>query len=256
MSAFWEWFIWQGTWVIVLSIGAIPILTGIAVFALALSRPVAGWVRPAEIAPPYIGAVTLLFALFASLMMGDIWHRESHMGHLVQEEASRLRTVVDLSELCGPPCEGVRDAAQDYARTLAAGEWRREWVKLSPDADTALSRVLAALAGLDRSATAEASTQGSFMTIYSELRRLRSERYGILYFDMAPHRWAMIIVLGVLTQLVLASLHVGRRNALVVVLTLFTLAFVATLAYMAALVWPGADQSVISPEDMRRLLAP
>jgi len=256
MSTFWEWFIWQGTWVIVLSIGAIPILTGIAVYCLALSGPVTRLVRPAELAPPYIGAVTLLFALFASLMMGDIWHRESHIGHLVQEEASRLRSIVDLSELCGPPCAGVRDATQNYARTLAAGEWRREWVKLSPDADTALSQVLVALGAMGRSPAVEASTQASFMTTYSVLRRLRSERYGILYFDMAPHRWAMIIVLGVLTQLVLASLHVGRRNALVIVLTLFTLAFVATLAYMAALVWPAADQSVISPEDMRRLLAP
>lgn len=251
MTAFWQWLVPQQVWVILLVVGAIPIITGLAVYLLALSPPVVRWIKPQEIAPPYLGAVTLLFALFASLMMGDIWHRETRVGEIVQEEAQGLRSALDTAAVCGAPCNDTREAVYGYARLLSNQEWSRNWHHLSPLADAGLDRILSSLTTIDAGNGARAS----LLALHQQLRHLRSERYGIMNFDMAPHRWNMLIALGVLTQLVLASVHVGRRTALIVVLGLFTAAFVLTIVYMAELAWPAADQTVISPEDLQRILS-
>jgi hypothetical protein len=250
MTAFWQWLVPQPVWVILVVVGAIPIATGLVVFALAVSPPVVRRIKPQEIAPPYLGAVTLLFALFASLMMGDIWHRETRVGEIVQAEAQSLRAALDIAAVCGAPCDDARAATYGYARLLANQEWTRSWVHLSPLADAGLDHLLSSLKAIDT----DNAARTSLLAQHQQLRRLRSERYGIMNFDMAPHRWNMIIMLGVLTQLVLASVHVGRRTALIVVLGLFTAAFVVTLVYMAELAWPAADATVISPEDLHHIL--
>ncbi|MDF2809149.1 MAG: hypothetical protein K0S56_180 [Microvirga sp.] len=250
MTAFWQWLVPQPVWVILVVVGAIPIVTGGLIYALAMSSPIVRWVKPQEIAPPYIGAVTLLFALFASLMMADIWHRETRIGDIVQQEAQDLRAALDVAAVCGTPCDDVREASFGYARLLANQEWSRQWVRLSPLAGAGLDRLLASLSSLDATNTAKSG----LLALHQDLRRLRSERYAIMNFDMAPHRWNVLIALGVLTQLVLASIHVGRRVALGVVLGLFTAAFVVSIVYMAELAWPPADATMISSEDLQRIL--
>lgn len=250
MTSFWHWLVQQYVWVILLVVGAIPIVTGLLVYAVAMSRPVVRWIKPSEIAPPYLGSVTLLFALFASLMMGDIWNRETRVGEVVQAEALNLRKTLDIAQVCGAPCDGARDAALGYARLLAEHEWSRRWVHQSPLADAGLNQLLDAISAINPANAARAK----LFDVHQELRRLRSARYGIMNSDMAPHRWNMLILLGILTQLVLASVHVGRPVALAMVLGLFTAAFVVALVYMTELGWPAADASVISPEDLQRIL--
>lgn len=253
MSA-WHWFVSQDEWFIVAGLAILPILSAVVIFWVARSACVKALITPSEISVSYIGAITLLFSLFSAFMLGDIWHRETAVSDLVYKEAQALLDVADLSVICGAPCAPIAAAGRRYANLLIELEWNEEWSEPAAQSQSQLDAMVPLLAELEIQGLSPAIRSG-LLAAYRELRQVRSERYALVNYDMAPHRWAMIMILGILTQIALASLNVGRPASLIVVLGVFTVAFVAILAYTAYLAWPTVEETVLPPSVLKQITA-
>lgn len=250
MTQLWHWLLDQEIWQIAVAFTVIPILTGTAVYLLGARGGAARYMaRQGPLAPAYLTSITVVFSLFAAFMLGDIWEREGRIQTIVSQEAHRLHVLVDLAVVCGRPCDPVVEAARGYATALSTHEWASEWTELSPEAGSALDHLLATVEDPDT-----APMRGVVLEAYTELRQLRNDRFALLYYDLSPHRWVMLVVLGVLTQMALATLHPNRPGALAIVLALFTATFIAIVVYMVVVAWPNADESILSPEIVRVIL--
>lgn len=252
----WNWFVSQDEWVIVAGVSVIPVASALLIFFLGRPARVGAYFQPDLISMAYLGAITLLFSLFSAFMLGDIWQREAAISDLVYKEAQELRLIADLGVICGAPCEAIAGASRSYAAALVDLEWNEEWSDASPLSQQRLEAIVPLLAELEANAAVGSSVRSGLLGAYDQLQRLRSERYALINYDMAPHRWVMITLLGVLTQIAIASLNVGRPVALATVLGVFTAAFVAVLAYTALLAWPTVEETVLPPALLRQITAP
>lgn len=234
--------------------GCIPLLTGLLCYWAATRFRVVTYFDPKDMQATYLGAITLPFSLFLAFMIGDIWSRESRYAQTVLQEVQKLDSMLDTARVCGTPCQPVDDAVGAYARSLALHEWDEGWVAPHAEVTTQLDEVMVAIAIVEADAAVPTHIRNWLLTAQSDLRRLRTDRYFILHSDLAPHRWVVVLLLGLLSQIGLAALHVGRRPQLALCLTTFSLAFALTFSYTITLAWPTVDESIIPSEQLKRIL--
>lgn len=234
----------------------IPLLAGWACYWVAMRPRLIAVFNPRDLQTSYLGALTLPFALFLAFMVSDIWNRETRYAQTVLQEVQRLDAMLDIARVCGPTCAPIDDAVGAYARALSLHEWDEGWVRPHPEVSTAFDGLVRAVSKSEAGADAEvpAYIRNALLAAQLDLRRLRTDRYFILHADLAPHRWIVVMVLGLLSLIGLAALHVGKRYQLIIGLTTFAIAFSTTLAYTVALSWPTVDESIVPSEELRRVL--
>lgn len=252
----WKQLIVGEYWMLVALFALLPLLTGMAIYVVAMLPRFIAWFQPKDLATSYLGALTLPFALFLAFMMSDIWQRETRFAQTVLQEVQRLDAMLDVARICGAPCQAIDDAVGAYARALAQHEWDEGWTFPQPIVSTRFEALVGAIAQAETRSDIAGHLRAALLAGQGELRRLRTDRYFILHVDLAPHRWAVVLLLGVLSQIGLAALHVGKRPQLILSLATFSIAFSVTLAYTVALAWPTVDENIIPREELTRVLAP
>lgn len=235
-------------------VGVVPLVTGWLCYWGAMRPRAIAVFHPKDLQTSYLGALTLPFALFLAFMVSDIWMRENRYAQTVLQEVQRLDAMLDTAKVCGPTCAPVDEAVSAYARALSKYEWDEGWVSPHPDVSNRFNQVVAAVAAVEAGPTVPSHMRSALLAGQIDLRRLRTDRYFILHADLAPHRWVVVLLLGLLSQIGLAALHVGKKPQLVLGMTTFSIAFAVTLAYTVALAWPTVDESIIPSEDLRRIL--
>ena len=244
----------HGYWLSVIAVSVVPVLCAALFYRIAMAPAVVNWLISRDFANSVLSALTLPFSLFFAFMISDIWSGDMRLAKTMQEEAQTLSTGIDLADMCGAPCEGLRVTIVDYARAVVTLEWREGWTGLDAKAAAGLDAITAQLREVEANPAMPQTLRGPLVQNYVQLRKLRSDRYFAVNSDLAPHRWLMVLLLGVLSQAGMAALHVGRRSVLIVGLALFTIAFVATMSYTMALIWPTVDESLLPSEELARIL--
>jgi hypothetical protein len=240
--------------VFVVFVATLPLLAGWACYWVAMRPGLVAVFVPRDLQTSYLGALTLPFALFLAFMVSDIWNRETLYAKTVLQEVQRLDAMLDIARVCGPSCAPVDEAVGVYARALSRYEWDEGWVRPQPEVSTAFAGLVEAIARSSEAANVPNYLRSTLLASQIELRRLRTDRYFILHADLAPHRWIVVMVLGMLSLIGLAALHVGKRYQLIIGLSTFAIAFSTTLAYTVALSWPTVDESIVPSEELRRVL--
>lgn len=238
----------------VAAVGVLPLLTGALCYWGALRPRVVAAFDPRDLQTSYLPALTLPFALFLAFMVSDIWNRETRYAQTVLQEVQKLDAMLDIARVCGPGCAAADEAVNAYARALSHYEWDEGWVHLQPEASRAFGDLATAVAAAEADNSVASHVRSALLAGQLDLRRLRTDRYFILHADLAPHRWLVVLLLGVLSQVGLAALHVGRRPQLRLALATFSIAFSVTLAYTVGLAWPTVDESIIPSEELQRIL--
>lgn len=243
-------------WVLVALFALVPLATGLVIYWVAMLPRFIDWFHPKELATSYLGALTLPFALFLAFMMSDIWQRETKFAQTVLQEVQRLDAMLDVARICGAPCQAVDDALGAYARSLSQNEWDEGWTYPQAAVSARFEALVDTITQVEMRSDVAGHLRSALLMGQGELRRLRTDRYFILHVDLAPHRWAVVLLLGILSQVGLAALHVGKKPQLIISLATFSIAFGVTLAYTVALAWPTVDENIIPREELTRVLAP
>lgn len=75
-----------------------------------------------NISPSYFAAVALLFALFASLIIGEVWNRVSSINTLMLKQASALRGILRVTETLPASTMPYRKAVEQYVADIKKSE--------------------------------------------------------------------------------------------------------------------------------------
>ncbi len=218
------------TWEIGLS-AVLPVVVALVLFIVSSRGPLAGPIRDTGgIVAPYFASVSILFGLFAALLVSDVWQKANEAKRAVHAEAAAVYALAHLARANGidpvviPRLKAYITAASaedPYARTIAVT--RTETGKAYLELLTAISQA----PGLDGAA------RTNMLMSARELLRAHDDRLHLANDVTAPIKWFAILVFGAITQIALLLVHVDKPRAMRVAVGLFTVAFAFCLVIVA-----------------------
>lgn len=213
-----------------------------------------GWPRLAArwhgVVPPFVNITGTLFALTLAFIANDTWAARDRAMDATYREAEALRSLLILSDTLS---QGAALAAmiRDYG-TAAADEWpalRR--AEADPATTQAADRLLAAAASPDfQTSTGDAVGQ-AILNRVSALRNDRDMRIALTQTHLNPLKWLAMALLGFLTLLSIAAVHLENRNALRLGVALFALAAAPAAAIVLMQGNPFQEPAAVMADPIR-----
>lgn len=210
---------------------ALPVAVALVIFVVEARGPLAPCISASRgIVAPYFASVSILFGLFAALLVNDVWQKANAAKHAVQIESDTVLVLAHLARANGvdalviPRLKAYAAAAsaEDPYSTGIAGT-RNETGKAYLELLTTISQA----SGLD------GPVRATMLTATRELLRAHDDRLNLANDFTAPIKWFAILVFGAITQIALLLVHVDNRRAMRVAVGLFTVAFSFCLVIVA-----------------------
>jgi hypothetical protein len=229
---------------------------GTAIACLAFGRAYSAKVRRLDgVVAPFFGAVALLFALLTGFLAADVADRNRQAARAVQVEASELRAVFMLSIAAPSDTRDIRAAWTGYVNAVVTDDWsamKRGEQALS--AGVAYDKLLREV--LDPRIASEAGPAPHAALLNATVRAgtARSDRLAIATDRTNDLKWAVVLLLGVVTQIAIGIVHLQKRNAHIAALATFSLAAVIALGLIALQEHPFAGDVHITPTPLQDLL--
>ena len=218
------------TWQIALS-AILPVAISV-IFLIAESRePLASriraWRGTREID---LTSLSILFGLFAALLVSDVWQKANAAEQAVHEEGAAVRSLAHAARANGiepllfPRLKAYITAASaedPYSRESASGRGA---------ADVAYHDLLTAIT---RVPGLETGVRQHMLQSARDLLRAHDNRLYLANDATAPIKWFAILLFGTITQVGLLLSHVEDRRTMRINVALFTIAFAFCLIIIA-----------------------
>lgn len=188
------------------------------------SKQVAQWLPVG----PFFASISMVFALFLAFHAADIWsHKRSAERAFIQAGSAIKR----FGELVSPTQMNVPEAAAAVRRYVVAVK-EEEWTqhrnqKASDKAAVALRDLQAITVRIARDMPGPAAAQA--FALVDDIATTRSDRLWIGRNHTEFHSWLAVLLIGFMTHLAVASVHLDRPRAGALALGL--LATTTTIAY-------------------------
>ena len=217
-------------WQILLSLVA-PGAVAILICLIEARGPVSRILQKATgLVPPYFNAIGMLFSLFTALLMNDVWHKDNAARESVQAEDDAVRGLLHLARTSG--LEPIIISSLQAYTTSASNE--NPYSRANKDARVRTDRAYEALLKVVwHTQHLDNPSKSTFLAACVELRQARDRRLYLADDETAFIKWLSILVLGALTQVALALVHIGNRSAIRVSVALFSVAFTFCLVIIA-----------------------
>jgi hypothetical protein len=218
------------TWQIALS-AIIPIAISVTFLVLESREPFAsrmrGWhgLRDLDLT-----SLSILFGLFAALLVSDVWHKANDAEQAVHEEGAAVRSIAHAARANGiepviiPRLKAYIAAASSedpYSRVSASGRGA---------ADVAYHELLSAIT---KTPGLETGVRAYMLQSARDLLRAHDNRLYLANDATAPIKWFAILLFGTITQIGLLLSHIEDRRTMRINVTLFTIAFAFCLIIIA-----------------------
>ncbi|MGZ6007129.1 MAG: bestrophin-like domain [Rhizomicrobium sp.] len=183
---------------------------------------------------PFFGAVSLLFALLTGFLASDVGDRNRQAWRAVHTESSAAMSVHTLSVASASDMAASRAALRDYLQSVVRDEWRAMAEDgASSKTDTALAALLRELSDPKIATEAGQAVHNALLSTVLRVRDARADRLALASDRTNDVKWATVLILGLLTQIALASVHLERPRAQVAAIALFSVAAVVALGLIA-----------------------
>ncbi|MDO5622276.1 MAG: DUF4239 domain-containing protein [Paracoccus sp. (in: a-proteobacteria)] len=213
-----------------------------------------GWPRLAAlwhgVVPPFVNITGTLFALTLAFIANDTWAARDRAMDATYREAEALRSLLILSETL-PQGAALAVLIRDYG-TAAADEWpalRR--AEADPATTQAADRLLAAAASPDFQASTGDAVGQAILNRVSALRSDRDMRIALTQTHLNPLKWLAMALLGFLTLLSIAAVHLENRYALRLGVALFALAAAPAAAIVLMQGNPFQEPAAVTADPIR-----
>ena len=212
---------------------AIFTVHGLLVFGLSLgllklfnarSKQIAQWMPVG----PFFAAISMVFALFLAFHAADIWSHKRDAERAFIHAGSAIKR---FSELTGPAQMNVPEATAAVRRYVVAVK-EEEWTqhrnqKASDKAEAALRELQAIAVRMARDAPSPTAAQA--YALVDDIADTRSNRLWIGRNHTEFSSWLAVLLIGLMTHLAVASVHLDRPRAGALALALLTAT--TTIAY-------------------------
>jgi hypothetical protein len=182
------------------------------------------------IAGPFFVSVAVLFSLFAVFLASEVLRQGERAHAAVAQEADGIRTVLRLAETAGEAALPLREAVHAYTDAVLTAEWAamREGTMAAQPLGP-LRALAAAIVAPEVVAAMPMTVHQAMVDAFVEVRHGRMERQAVTARHGASLNWLGMIVLGILTQVAVAVVHLDRLRPQALALFVFTTAFAATV---------------------------
>ncbi|MFN3659292.1 MAG: DUF4239 domain-containing protein [Pseudolabrys sp.] len=216
--------------------------------------PAAG-ARLDGVVPPYFGALAILFALLTSFLAGDIGDRNRQAARAVQTEAGELRNVFTLSVASASDMREIRAAWAGYVKAVVADDWpAMEQGAQGASASAAYDALLREVSDPRIATAAGAAVHAALLNAAVRAGTARTDRLALAADRTNDLKWAVVLILGVLTQAAIGLVHLQKRVPHVAALVLFSAAAVIALGLIGLQEHPFAGAVRIAPAPLQDLL--
>jgi len=160
---------------------------------------------------PYFVSVTTVFALFLAFHASTIWNRQ----HAAEAAFHNAVTAISrLNSLFGKEGQGLENARvhlASYTDAVVREEWSTGNTKPSPRAVQALEQVRQEL--ISASARVPTAFGNHVWHVFDDVVKTRSTRLWIGQHDHSERSWALVLLLGFLSHIVIGLVHADRPSA-------------------------------------------
>ena len=202
----------------------------------------------AGVVPPFINVLGVLFGLTLAFLANDTWNAHDRALAAVNREADALRAIgVLASHLPAADAARVNGAIKEYARAAVI-----EWPLLShrsssPAAAAAADKLLAVLSDPRLLAVSGVGVSSQEVSLAITVRDGREVRLALSQTHVNPLKWAGMAVLGFLTMISVAAVHIGTPRAMRLAVAIFALASAPTAVIVLVHGNPFQQPAAVSP---------
>jgi len=124
----------------------------------------------------------------------------------------------------------------------------------APSAAVAYDALLRAVSQPKVATEAGAAVHSALLNAAVRVGTARSERLALASDNTSELKWAMVLMLGIMTQIAIGLVHLVKRNAHIAALSVFSVAAVLTLGLIALQEHPFAGDVRLSAAPLQELL--
>lgn len=208
------------------------------------------------IVAPFFSSVAILFALLTGFLANDVGDRNRQAVRAVQTEAGELRNVHTLSVASVSDMSSIRVALKAYVTSEVQEEWPAMLLgEKSPRTDVAYDSLLREIS--DPAITRDASTpvHAALMAAAVRANTARNDRLSLSTDQTNNLKWTSVLLLGLITQLALAMVHLERPRAMLAALGVFASGAIVALGIIALQEHPFEGAFRVAPTPLEHLLA-
>lgn len=233
----------------------IPVLAAVVLYGITQHGPLAAPLQQfRDVVAPYFVSVGILFAVFAAFLGNDIWQRVQESNHSLEKEVANVQSIVQIARALGENGAPIVSATRQYVDATLDLELTESGQARSTVADEALELVAREILNLPQDDAPSGAAQGAMLAAYERIWEARTTRRHIADTHSDPLKWVAVLFLGILTQVALTLCHIDKPKPLAAALSVFSLAFIATMVTLAIHERPLSDPDIVSLDHMERIL--
>jgi hypothetical protein len=231
--------------------------SGAVIAWLAAASPLSPWIRSfTGVVAPFIATVSVLFSLLTGFLASDIADRNRQAWRAVNGEASAIVMLNTLSLAAVSDMAAIRGQLRTYVDSVLTAEWASMAEgRRSPPTGAALRELLRQAADPAIARDAGQTVNATVLNAVIRIRDARADRLALASDQTNEMKWLTVLVLGVVTQIAVALVHLDKPRAKVAAMAVFTLGAIIALGLVALQEYPFSGQMRISPVPLEKALA-
>ena len=177
----------------------------------------------------YFGAITTIWALIFGFVAAEVWSTNTNAGAAAVEERSALIRLHGMAVPDALALTDLESALRLYSTEVVRSEWNTNGNRSpAPEAETALQEIRLAMLAADARGVSPV-LMAKMVSDFDELQDARTKRLAIGARDMQPLKWALVVILGMMSMVSIAFVHRDRPRAGRAALKIFALAAAAAI---------------------------
>lgn len=244
------------TFGIFLTLGLLYVGSALAIWTIIFHTRLGIRIRSLKgLVAPFFSSVAILFGLLTGFLANDVGDRNRQAVRAVQAEAGELHNVYALSVASASDMKAIRIALKAYAASAVNDEWPAviRGGLSSPLTEAAYDELLQMVS--DPGITRDASGPVHVALLSAAVRAgtARTDRLSLAADRTNDLKWISVLILGLITQIGLALVHLEQRRAMLTALTVFASGAIVALGLIALQEHPFDGAFRVSPAPIARL---
>jgi hypothetical protein len=202
------------------------------------------------VSPGMLPPLSVVFALLAAFLAGQVWNDTQSAGTAVNREASALRAAVLLgAAFPGEPERRLRALVASHIQEVVTKDWpamasgHATLVLAPPNLAEALRLVL----GLSPQTPGQVVAQREIVVALESALDARRQRIILSHSSINPVKWLALLVQAGLTLIAIGMVHSDNPPANRIILTIFATSVAAAVILIAAHSRPFTGEISVSP---------
>ncbi len=219
---------------------------------LSFKSPVSSFIKSLSgIVPGYFGISSVLFGLLLSFLSQEVWESNRRAYRTVGLEHEQILTLRTLAEMDGTPNLELRNSIRNYVQALVTKEWP---MMVKGQASQEASDALDILTRISASTKTEPRFERALIDTVLRVRSLRQERLAIANTFPDDTKWMAVILLAVMTQIAIASVHLKDMRSQIAAQIIFATAATIILSLVGTIEGPFTPPNSITSDRIAEIL--